>query len=56
MKIIILDYESGETYIFDYHYDDIQDCLDTVNIESDLNLRESQINWMIMDKLKINIL
>lgn len=58
-KIIILDFESAETYITDYDnnkYEDFGDFIEDFNEEFDLELRETNCQWMIVDKLKLSIL
>jgi len=57
-KIIILDYTSGEVYVFNYDsniFTDFSDFCNVINEEYDLNLYERNCNWMIVDELKINI-
>lgn len=59
MKIIILDFESAETYIADYDnnkYEDFGDFIVDFNEQFDLNLRETNCQWMIVEKLIINYL
>lgn len=59
-KIIILDFNSTVTHIFDfneniYNNEEIQDFLDAINSEYDLYLKESECQWMITDELKLKI-
>jgi len=59
-KIIILDFETGEIYTSSYNSkafkDEIEDFLSEFNAEFGLNLRATNCQWMIVNKLKINIL
>lgn len=59
-KIIILDFNSTVTHVFDfnenlYNSEEIQDFLDAINNEYDLYLKESECQWMITDELKLKI-
>lgn len=50
-KIIVLDFEKGEVFVYDYNKN-------TTNEETPLeglDHNESNCQWMIVDKLKINI-
>ncbi len=57
-KIIILDFESGEVHVFNYDsniFEDFSDFVIVINEEHDLNLREKNCQWMIVDDLNIQI-
>jgi hypothetical protein len=57
-KIIILDFESGEVHVFNYDsniFEDFSDFVIVINEEYDLNLREKNCQWMIIDDLNIMI-
>lgn len=60
-KIIILDFETGETIIagFDtnmYKEDDITEFFDALNDVHDLALSESNCQWMIVKELNLKML
>ena len=57
-KIIILDFESAEVHVFNYDsniFEDFSDFVIVINEEHDLNLREKNCQWMIVDDLNIQI-
>lgn len=61
MQITVLDFSSGNVYVipFDnniYSNDNIQDFFDAVNEQHDLNLKESNCQWMIYKKTTITFL
>ena len=57
-KIIILDFATTETHVFDYDegtFEDFYDFIEAVNEEFDLHLSESNCEWMIVKELNIQI-
>ena len=55
-KIIILDFESGNVYMFDFDnniYEDFSDFVKVINKEFDLNLQEKNCEWMIRETINI---
>ena len=55
-KIIILDDESGNVYMFDFDnniYEDFSDFVVDINKKYDLNLSESNCQWMIRETINI---
>lgn len=58
MKIIILDYNNGETYIFPYDeniYDNAEDFFESEYCK-ERGLKESNCNYMVVHNLKINVI
>lgn len=55
-KIIILDYESGNVYMFDFDnniYEDFSDFVVDINKKFDLNLIEASCSWMIRKTINV---
>lgn len=57
-KIIVLDYNSGNVYTFDFATDvfdpnDMAEFFEFVNETFELELQEDKCKWMIVDKLVI---
>lgn len=54
MKIIILNFETGEVYVYPYDESAWEDCV--AFLESDeINLNSDTCQWMVVDELKIQI-
>ncbi len=51
-KVIILDFESGSVLVSDYDpiYEDFTDFIIDFNEKNNMKLRESNLQWMIIDK------
>ena len=48
-KIVILDYSTSNVYITSYNeaiYEDVFEFIEVLNEQFDLDLKESQCNWM----------
>lgn len=56
-KIIILSYDSGTVYVFDYLQDELDDTASFFDtpLAQEYALRASNCEWMIVDTLNIHI-
>ena len=58
MKIIILDFSTAETFVFDYDeniYDDASDFFESEGIK-ELQIRESDCHYMVAESLNLRII
>jgi hypothetical protein len=58
MKIIILDFSTAETFVFDYDeniYKDTSDFFESEGIK-ELQIRETDCQYMVVEELNIQIL
>jgi len=58
MKIIILDFSTAETYVFDYDeniYDDTSDFFESEGVK-ELQIRETDCQYMVVEELNLRII
>lgn len=55
MKLVVLDYNSGKVFVFDWkdEIEDIGDVYDQLNQEHGTEFSESSCHWMLSDNFEV---
>lgn len=58
-KIVVLDFRSQLTYVIPFDeavYEDGEDCITAFDEELDLGISLSDIQWMVVDNFKLEVI